>query len=70
MPQLETVVHLGDSFDVMSGMPSRSVDLVYVDPPFFSQKVHALHTRDRAKSFPSRTDGPPSGSMLSSYSND
>jgi len=30
---------------------AKSVDLVYVDPPFFTQKVHSLTTRDRTTKF-------------------
>ena len=29
----------------------ESVDLVYVDPPFFTQKTHSLTTRDRTTKF-------------------
>lgn len=42
----EAVTHVGDCFDVMAGMPLESVDLVYADPPFFTQKVHGMETRD------------------------
>ena len=42
----EAVTHVGDCFEVMAGMPLESVDLVYADPPFFTQKVHGMETRD------------------------
>ena len=42
----EAVTHVGDCLDVMAGMPLESVDLVYADPPFFTQKVHGMETRD------------------------
>ncbi len=32
-------------------MPGASIDLAYIDPPFFTQKVHELYTRDRARVF-------------------
>jgi site-specific DNA-methyltransferase (adenine-specific) len=32
-------------------MESRSADLAYLDPPFFTQKVHRLGPRDRTKEF-------------------
>ncbi len=35
----------------MRDMAAASVDLAYVDPPFFTQKVHQLHTRDRTRVF-------------------
>jgi site-specific DNA-methyltransferase (adenine-specific) len=41
----------GDCLDVVQGLPAGSVDLVYVDPPFFTQKTHSLVTRDRATTF-------------------
>ena len=36
----------GDCFPILQTFESGSVDLFYVDPPFFTQKVHALTTRD------------------------
>lgn len=32
-------------------MERGSADLVYLDPPFFTQKIHRLSTRDRSKEF-------------------
>lgn len=42
----EAVTHVGDCLAVMAGMPLESVDLAYADPPFFTQKVHGMETRD------------------------
>ena len=42
----DAVTHVGDCLDVMAGIPLESVDLVYADPPFFTQKVHGMETRD------------------------
>ena len=42
----EAVTHVGDCLEVMAGMLPESVDLVYADPPFFTQKVHGMETRD------------------------
>lgn len=42
----DAMTHVGDCLDVMAGMPLESVDLVYADPPFFTQKVHGMETRD------------------------
>jgi site-specific DNA-methyltransferase (adenine-specific) len=44
------VIH-GDCLGALDEIGAGSVDLVYLDPPFFSQKVHKLRTRDRAKEF-------------------
>ena len=44
-------VRHGDCFDVVSDLAAESVDLVYIDPPFFTQKTHSLVTRDRATTF-------------------
>ncbi len=30
------VIHCGDNLDIMRNMPDESVDLIYLDPPFFS----------------------------------
>ena len=51
LPAPEAEVRLGDCLGIMRDMVSASVDLVYVDPPFFTQKVHELHTRDRTRAF-------------------
>jgi site-specific DNA-methyltransferase (adenine-specific) len=44
-------VHSGDCLRHVSNMSEGSVDLVYVDPPFFTQKKHSLTTRDRTRAF-------------------
>lgn len=44
-------VRHGDCLEVAYGLATESVDLVYVDPPFFTQKTHALITRDRTTKF-------------------
>lgn len=44
-------VRHGDCLEVARGLAAESVDLVYVDPPFFTQKTHSLVTRDRATTF-------------------
>jgi site-specific DNA-methyltransferase (adenine-specific) len=38
------IIH-GDCLSEMEKLPSGSVDLVYLDPPFFTQKVHKLSSR-------------------------
>ena len=38
----------GDSREIMKTLESKSVDLVYLDPPFFTQKTHSLITRDNS----------------------
>ena len=48
-PKAQTFV--GDCLDVLQKMELTSVDLVYVDPPFFTQRVHHLSTRDGDKDF-------------------
>lgn len=47
----EPVVQLGDCLEVLSNMAAECIDLVYVDPPFFTQKTHELATRDRKRAF-------------------
>lgn len=44
-------VLLGNCLDVMSTISNGSVDLVYIDPPFFTQKKHSLSARDNSKEF-------------------
>jgi len=44
-------VRHGDCLEVVRGLAAETVDLVYVDPPFFTQKTHSLVTRDRTTKF-------------------
>lgn len=44
-------IMLGDCLDRLKSIESSSVDLVYLDPPFFSKKVHKLTTRDRSREY-------------------
>ncbi len=40
-PQLEpNRLYFGDNLHVMRSLPSESVDLIYIDPPFFSQRTY------------------------------
>jgi site-specific DNA-methyltransferase (adenine-specific) len=52
MPQQsDTQVHLSDCLLILQTMESGSADLVYIDPPFFTQKIHRLGPRDRSREF-------------------
>ncbi|BCV22132.1 DNA-methyltransferase [Moorella sp. Hama-1] len=42
---------LGDCLSKMAGIESATIDLVYLDPPFFSQKNHRLKPRDNSKEY-------------------
>jgi len=42
---------LGDCLDVMRSIDKKSIDLIYLDPPFFTEKTHKLRSRDRTKEF-------------------
>ncbi len=35
----------GDNLDIMRGMNSESVDLIYLDPPFNSNRNYALSSK-------------------------
>lgn len=50
-PTAKAQVLLGDCLPILQGMESSVADLVYFDPPFFTQKVHRLAPRDRSKEF-------------------
>ncbi len=41
----------GDCLEVLSAQPDQYADLVYIDPPFFTQKQHRLKTKDRSRTF-------------------
>src|SRR3989304_4714510 len=45
-----TVLH-GNCQELIGTLSAESVDLVYLDPPFFTQKTHSLVTRDNSTEF-------------------
>ena len=51
MNQISNTVILDDSLDIMKKMTESSIDLVYLDPPFFTNKHHTAVTRDRDRKF-------------------
>lgn len=57
---LETgVLYCDDNLDRMSSLPSKSVDLIYLDPPFFSNRVYEVIWGEEAevRSFADRWEG-------------
>ena len=48
---MSSEVRQGDCLDVLADVQEGSVRLVYLDPPFLTQKRHRLRTRDRKKEF-------------------
>jgi site-specific DNA-methyltransferase (adenine-specific) len=44
------VLH-GDCLEMIEGVPADSVQLIYLDPPFFTQRNHRLSTRDGSREF-------------------
>jgi site-specific DNA-methyltransferase (adenine-specific) len=48
---MRNTVFIGDCLKVLNTLDANSIDLVYMDPPFFTRKDHSLLTRDRLKEF-------------------
>lgn len=44
-------IYLGDCLEKMRSIARDSIDLIYLDPPFFTEKKHMLKTRDRTREF-------------------
>ena len=44
-------IYLGDCRERLLEVEPNSVDLIYFDPPFFTQKKHSLVTRDASKKY-------------------
>lgn len=44
-------VLLGDCLDILKRFDNNSIDLIYLDPPFFTNTIQKLKTRDRNKEF-------------------
>ena len=41
----------GDCLEKMKSIDENSIDLIYLDPPFFTEKTHSLSNRERTKEF-------------------
>lgn len=41
------VIYCADNLEVMRNLPSESFDLIYIDPPFFSNRVYETIWRDK-----------------------
>jgi len=48
---MKTELYQGDCLDILKGFDSTGIDLIYLDPPFFTQKTHTLRTKDRKQEF-------------------
>ena len=44
-------LYTGDCLSLLETLNAQSVDLIYLDPPFFSQTIHRLKTRDNTKEY-------------------
>ena len=53
------VIHCGDNLDIMRDMPDECVNLVYLDPPFFSNRQYEVIWGDdnETRSFDDRWEG-------------
>jgi len=49
--ETKTEIYQGDCLAILPKLDAGSVHLAYLDPPFFTQKVHKLRTRDRRREF-------------------
>ncbi len=53
------ILYRGDNLQILQDMPSESVDLIYLDPPFFSNRTYEVIWGDEAevRSFLDRWEG-------------
>lgn len=53
------VLYCNDNLERLSQLPAESVDLIYLDPPFFSNRVYEVIWGDEAevRSFEDRWEG-------------
>lgn len=45
------MIQLGDCLELLPSLKKNSVDLIYLDPPFFTDKKHKLKNRERTTEF-------------------
>lgn len=48
---VKTELKTGDCLELLKSISDASIDLVYLDPPFFTETVQKLKTRDRTQEF-------------------
>lgn len=48
---IDSKVQEGDCLGLLQQLSDESVDLIYMDPPFFTDKAQSLKTRDRTREF-------------------
>lgn len=48
---MKSEVHQGDCLEILRRFDADMVDLIYLDPPFFTQRKQTLKTRDRSTEF-------------------
>jgi len=48
---MDIEIHHRDCLEILRALPSAAADVVYLDPPFFTQREHRLKTRDRTREF-------------------
>ena len=53
----DKTIWTGDNLDILRGMNSECVDLIYLDPPFNSNQDYAAPVGARRRALPSRTRG-------------
>lgn len=44
-------VYIGNCIETLADLKANSVDLVYMDPPFFTQRKHSQTTRDESRKY-------------------
>ena len=44
-------IYHGNCVEKLKEMEANKVDLIYFDPPFFTQRKHALSNRDNSKTY-------------------
>jgi len=45
------IIYEGNCVEKLKEIQNESIDLIYFDPPFFTQKKHSLSTRDNSKKY-------------------
>ena len=54
----DKTIWTGDNLDILRGLNSECVDLIYLDPPFNSNQDYAARSGARRRGRPSRIPGP------------
>ena len=51
LKEIDKMLYTGDCLEIMEGLEPESIDLIYLDPPFFTQEIQVSHNRKTGEKY-------------------